>query len=132
MMKKNILRYAIASTAGAALAFSVMCFKGIFSQDSLKTVFTILCDSFFVAGICLFCVGAIVAAAGGGAFDMLGYAVVMIFDGLRKNIGNRKYKDFYEYRKAKSGRKHSSVYLLIIGGVFVAVSLVFLGVYYKM
>ena len=80
-MKKNILRYSIASAVGLALAFVILCFKNIFSQTDAVKVFQILCDAFFVTGICFACIGVIMLAGNGGAFDMLGYAFVMLFGG---------------------------------------------------
>ena len=104
-MKKNILRYSIASAVGLALAFVILCFKNIFSQTDAVKVFQILCDAFFVTGICFACIGVIMLAGNGGAFDMLGYAFVMLFDALRKDISKRKYKDFYEYRQVKRKKR---------------------------
>ena len=128
-MKKNILRYSIASAVGLALAFVILCFKNIFSQTDAVKVFQILCDAFFVTGICFACIGVIMLAGNGGAFDMLGYAFVMLFDALRKDISKRKYKDFYEYRQAKKEKKRNLyfstalLYDIIFTNVFLTVIL---------
>ncbi|MBS1400363.1 MAG: DUF3899 domain-containing protein [Firmicutes bacterium] len=130
-MKKNILRYSIASAVGLALAFVILCFKNIFSQTDAVKVFQILCDAFFVTGICFACIGVIMLAGNGGAFDMLGYAFVMLFDALRKDISKRKYKDFYEYRQAKKEKKRNVLYMFVVGGAFIAISVIFLILYYQ-
>lgn len=130
-MKKNILRYSIASAVGLALAFVILCFKNIFSQTDAVKVFQILCDAFFVTGICFSCIGVIMLAGNGGAFDMLGYAFVMLFDALRKDISKRKYKDFYEYRQAKKEKKRNVLYMFVVGGAFIAISVIFLILYYQ-
>lgn len=130
-MKKNILRYSIASAVGLALAFAILCFKNIFSQTDAVKVFQILCDAFFVTGICFACIGVIMLAGNGGAFDMLGYAFVMLFDALRKDISKRKYKDFYEYRQAKKEKKRNVLYMFVVGGAFIAISVIFLILYYQ-
>ena len=130
-MKKNILRYSIASAVGLALAFGILCFKNIFSQTDAVKVFQILCDAFFVTGICFACIGVIMLAGNGGAFDMLGYAFVMLFDALRKDISKRKYKDFYEYRQAKKEKKRNVLYMFVVGGAFIAISVIFLILYYQ-
>ena len=130
-MKKNILRYSIASAVGLALAFVILCFKNIFSQTDAVKVFQILCDAFFVTGICFACIGVIMLAGNGGAFDMLGYAFVMLFDALRKDISKRKYKDFYEYRQAKKEKKRNVLYMFVVGGAFIAMSVIFLILYYQ-
>ena len=130
-MKKNILRYSIASAVGLALAFVILCFKNIFSQTDAVKVFQILCDAFFVTGICFACIGVIMLAGNGGAFDMLGYAFVMLVDALRKDISKRKYKDFYEYRQAKKEKKRNVLYMFVVGGAFIAISVIFLILYYQ-
>ena len=130
-MKKNILRYSIASAVGLALAFVILCFKNIFSQTDAVKVFQILCDAFFVTGICFACIGVIMLAGNGGAFDMLGYAFVMLFDALRKDISKRKYKDFYEYRQAKKEKKRNVLYMFVVGGASIAISVIFLILYYQ-
>ena len=130
-MKKNILRYSIASAVGLALAFVILCFKNIFSQTDAVKVFQILCDAFFVTGICFACIGVIMLAGNGGAFDMLGYAFVMLFDALRKDISKRKYKDFYEYRQAKKEKKRNVLYMFVVGGAFIAISVIFLILFYQ-
>ena len=130
-MKKNILRYSIASAVGLALAFVILCFKNIFSQTDAVKVFQILCDAFFVTGICFACIGVIMLAGNGGAFDMLGYAFVMLFDALRKDISKRKYKDFYEDRQAKKEKKRNVLYMFVVGGAFIAISVIFLILYYQ-
>ena len=130
-MKKNILRDSIASAVGLALAFVILCFKNIFSQTDAVKVFQILCDAFFVTGICFACIGVIMLAGNGGAFDMLGYAFVMLFDALRKDISKRKYKDFYEYRQAKKEKKRNVLYMFVVGGAFIAISVIFLILYYQ-
>ena len=130
-MKKNILRYSIASAVGLALAFVILCFKNIFSQTDAVKVFQILCDAFFVTGICFACIGVIMLAGNGGAFDMLGYAFVMLFDALRKDISKRKYEDFYEYRQAKKEKKRNVLYMFVVGGAFIAISVIFLILYYQ-
>ena len=94
-------------------------------------MFQILCDAFFVTGICFACIGVIMLAGNGGAFDMLGYAFVMLFDALRKDISKRKYKDFYEYRQAKKEKKRNVLYMFVVGGAFIAISVIFLILYYQ-
>ena len=39
-------------------------------------------------------VGLIVVASRGGAFDMLGYAIRMMIDVFKRDVKDRKYKDF--------------------------------------
>ena len=127
---KKALPYVITSAIGLGVTLIIILAKGIYSQTETTAVMQILCDAFFVPGIILAGVGLIVWASNGGAFDMLGYGVRLFFDMFRKDVTKRKYKDFYEYRQAKkqSGRKVG--FMLIVGLVFIAISCIFLILYY--
>ncbi len=89
----------------------------------------ILSDAFFVPGVLLAGVGLIIFASNGGAFDMLGFAVLLFFNLFRKDVNKRKYKDFYEYRQAKKDKKRSMAFMLITGLIFIAIAVIFIIVY---
>ena len=130
-MKKTALRYGITAFIGLLFAFFAALIQGVFKQNETTVLMKILCNAFFGSGVILAGVGLLTMATEGGAFDMLSYAVVLIFDLFRKDVTKRKYKDFYEYRQAKKEKKRSFSYLLITGAIFIAVSLVFLIPYYN-
>lgn len=127
---KKALKYIIAAAIGIAVALIIMFTRNITGQDTVKQVFTILSDAFFVPGICLVGVGFIVWASNGGVFDMLAFGFLSLFDVLRKDISKRKYKDYYEYRQAKKGEKRGFGFMLLVGLAFIAVAAVFTAVYY--
>lgn len=131
---KKALKYLITAAVGLAIATIVIFTKDIFGQTNAHDVMHILCDAFFVSGVCLSCAGLIVFASNGGAFDMLVYGVQILFymfaDIFSGGTIKRKHKDFYEYKKSKEGRKHSMSFILIVGLIFIAISLIFLGAYY--
>lgn len=131
-MKKALLRYGITFAVGLLLAFFAALIQGVFAQTETVALMKVLCNSFFASGVLIACVGLLVVATEGGAFDMLAYAVVLIFDGLRRDVSKRKYKDFYEYKQAKKEKKRSFGFLLIVGVIFIAISLVFLIPYYNL
>ena len=130
-MKKTALRYGITAFIGLLFAFFAALIQGVFKQNETTVLMKILCNAFFASGVILAGVGLLTMATEGGAFDMLSYAVVLIFDLFHKDVTKRKYKDFYEYRQAKKEKKRSFSYLLITGAIFIAVSLVFLIPYYN-
>ena len=131
MKRGNILRYAIAAVFGAALALIIVSAKGIFAEDRTQEVMRLLSDAFFVSGIILTAAGLILFASNGGLFDMLGFAMILLFGVFKRDVSDRKYKDFYEYREAKKGTKRSVVYLLLVGICYVAIAALFLVLYYK-
>ncbi len=124
-------KYIVTTIIGLAAAFAIMCYKGIFYVSGAADAMQILSDAFLVPGVFIMGVGLIVVAANGGTFDMLGYAVRMIFDGLKRDLKNRKYKDFAEYREARKDRKIGYGYLLITGAAFIALAVLFLLIWYN-
>lgn len=127
-MKNTILKYVFAVLAGAGIALAVMASRGIFEEERTVQIMGILSDGFFVAGVILSCVGLIIFVGNGGVFDMLAYSMLLFFSLFRKNL-ERKYKDFYEYREAKKGRKRSLAFLLLVGLFYVALAALFLALY---
>lgn len=130
-MLKKLLPYAITTVIGIAFSLIIICVKQIWAQTDIQVVMQILSDAFFVPGVVLAGVGLIIVASHGGAFDMLGYAIRNLFELLRRDYKNRKYKDFYEYRQAKKGEKRSVAFMLIVGVAFIVISAIFLIVYYN-
>lgn len=128
-MFKRILPYLITAVVGIAITVAIICGKQIWAADSTKVVMQILSDAFFVPGVLLAGVGLIIFASNGGAFDMLGFAVLLFFNLFRKDVNKRKYKDFYEYRQAKKDKKRSMAFMLIIGLIFIAIAVIFIIVY---
>ena len=100
-MNKNVLRYLIAGSVAILFALAIMASKDLLAQTDESVILQILSDAFFVPGVCFMGVGLIVVASRGGAFDMLGYAIRMMIDVFKRDVKDRKYKDFYEYRLAK-------------------------------
>ena len=70
-------------------------------------------------------------ASNGGAFDMLSYAFIRFFDLFRRDVRNKKYKDFYEYREAKKDKKRGMAFMLIVGVIFIALAGIMLIAYYQ-
>ncbi|MDE7440190.1 MAG: DUF3899 domain-containing protein [Clostridia bacterium] len=128
---KKALPYIITAAVGIIIFVIIICAKTIWNAGETKEVMRILSDASFVSGVLLAGVGLIIFASNGGAFDMLGYAFIRIFDLFRKDARNKKYKDFYEYREAKKGKKRGMAFMLIVGLAFIAFAVIFLIVYYQ-
>lgn len=129
-MKKKLLAYGISFLIGAAIALLVMGLRGIFTETEPREIMRLLSDAFFVPGVVLAGVGLLVFATNGGVFDMLVYSVILFFNLFRRNVQDRKYRDFYEYREAKKDRKRRSLaFLLIVGLLYIALAALFLILY---
>lgn len=128
---KKYVKYLITAAIGLAIAFLIICLKGTFTKDNAKDVMHILTDAFFVAGVLISGYGILVIASNGGTFDMFAYGFISIFQFFKKDYKKRKYKDFYEYRKTKQASPRPFFYLVIVGLFYIAISMIFLILYYK-
>ncbi len=128
---KKALPYIISAVVGIIIFIVIICVQTIWNADGTQEVMGLLSDAFFVPGVLLAGAGLIIFASNGGAFDMLAFAVIRFFDLFRRDVKNKKYKDFYEYREAKKGNKRNMAFMLLTGLVFIALAGIFLIVYYQ-
>lgn len=128
---KKALPYIISAVIGILIFVIIICTKSIWKCEEAKDVFRILSDAFFVPGVCLAGVGLLIFASNGGAFDMLAYAVIRFFDLFKRDVRNKKYKDFYEYREAKKDKKRGMAFILIVGVIFIVLAAFMLIAYYQ-
>lgn len=126
---KTVYRYLITTGVGMLIVLLIVLMKNGFTETDVTIALQIWCDAFFVSGVFLTCGGLIVVASNGGVFDMLGYAVSLLWYTFKSSKVERKYKTFYDYREARKDRKRSVSYVLIVGLVLLAISVVFLILY---
>lgn len=126
---KTVYRYLITAGVGLLIVLLVVLMKNGFEEQDIEIAMQIWCDAFFVSGVFLTCGGLIVVASNGGVFDMLGYAVSLLWYTFKSSKVERKYKTFYDYREARKDRKRSVSFVLIVGLALIAVSVVFLILY---
>ena len=90
----------------------------------------ILVDATFVSGVVMFGIGVLVVASNGGAFEMFVYGMRRFISWFQKDVNKVRFKTFYDYHVYRSGEpKHSFAYLLIVGGIFLAISGILLAIY---
>ena len=131
-MKKTILEYSITIGICLILAFLICVISGLFTYEEPFRIYGILCDGFFISGIFAFSVGILVFVHNHGVFDMLIYGLQRFFALFKKKPNEHKYETFYDYSVAKAERPKSDYgFLLIIGGVFILISLIFLYIWAK-
>ncbi len=128
---KKAVPYVVSAVVGMVVFTIIVCTKKIWNYDDDKQVLRILSDAFFVPGVILAGVGLLIFASNGGAFDMLSYAFIRFFDLFRRDVRNKKYKDFYEYREAKKDKKRGMAFMLIVGVIFIALAGIMLIAYYQ-
>lgn len=129
---KKFLQYLITALVGAVIVVAVVSAQKIWAQDGVTAKMGTLSDAFFAAGIFIGCIGLLVFVSDRGAFDMLKYAVIMFISKFKRDVTKRKYKDYNEYRAARSERENKPIaFMLIVGAAFLAVALVFLILYFQ-
>ena len=127
---------------GALAAFEVFAavmiarYQGLGAGQTLSMNMRFLSDGCFVVGLMMAGIGALTWVATTGFFDMLSYGVIY---GVRAVIGlfggNRKPNDqtFCDYKTAKDEKRGAAQYVILVSGiVFVALSVVFLTLYYRL
>ena len=129
-MRGRLTKYGVCALFVAAMVFGYLQPRGFAGADA-KGQFMLLCDALTVPGVLLLCAGALIWVSGLGALDGLGYGLRMAFRALIPGNRLRKEKSYHEYvlqRQKKRLRGYG--FLLISGAVPMALSLVFLGLYY--
>lgn len=127
-MKKK-LSYIITAAVCVLLTLLLLLSRSTFSQTNLVTIYRDLCDSLFGPGIIMLSLGLLVLMSNGGAFNMLRFAVIKLFDLFKRDMTKVKYRTFYDYNEAQKDKKHDFWFLIIVGAVFVVLSVVFLILY---
>ncbi|MGN1039806.1 MAG: DUF3899 domain-containing protein [Candidatus Fimimonas sp.] len=128
---KKIWKYLITALVGLVVALLILFYKDTFNKTAVLPVLADLSDAFFVPGVLLLGVGTLLFASNGGAFDMLAFGIMKLFDLFKRDLTKVKYRTFYDYRQAQKEKKRSFSYLLIVGAAMVVVAAVFLIVHYN-
>ena len=131
-LKKKILQYSITTVLCAVITFIVLVVRGIFKNPDTKTLMLYFTDSFFSVGIICAAFGLLIFVSNGGVFDMFIYGIYRFITLFKKDHTDVKYQTFYDYHIAKAERpKTEFLFLIIVGAMFVVVSMIFLILWYR-
>lgn len=116
-----------------SLGAGLLIFLGVLSANSFWTVgkpdiYRLLSDACIASAAFVGGVGVLVFASNSGAFDMLAYGFLHIFDLFRPNARNPRYRDFYEYKQTKEEKREGRrpvTHMMIVGVGFFLFSLIF-------
>ena len=125
---KKWLQYLIITGINSLLVLGVMLIQEGFAQTG-QELLKVLCNAFFVPGMCTLGLGVLIWSTNGGTFDMIVFGVIKLFDLFKKDLTKVKYKTFYDYRKAQQEKQRSFSAYIVVGAVFIAVSILFLVLY---
>ncbi len=127
--KKKVLPYLITFVIGLVMFVLVIASKHIFSQSDKKEIFRILSDAFTVPAVVLGGIGLLIFLSNEGAFDIISYGMIMFIGKFKRNVNDRKYQTYYDYKVAKRGNKKSFGSTLIIGILYLIFAILFLILY---
>lgn len=127
-MKNKIIQGVIASLIGLVIAIAVY-----FIQTSTDTldVLVAVSNGAFVSGIFIAGIGLLVVISGDGLFDILAFgAKNLIYLFTPKKLKSDR-ESYYEYSaRRKEERKNNNPWIIvIIGGIYIAISLILLAIY---
>ena len=120
--------YAVTFAVGAIIALGVLTLDNAFSAElSLLDRVRFLSDAFFVPGALIFCVGMMIFVAGKGSFDGLAYSLQFAKRELLRFLPQMrdKMETFADYKARKAKKKTPYRYLLVVGGVYLLLGLLF-------
>ena len=125
--KEYVITTAVAFVVGVLIALS----RGIFQEDEIDMVITIISDAFFIPGVLLICVGLIVYASNEGLFLSISYG----FKAIGRTITAKKEEKlmdekYHEYYARQIQKKSKCKHFLIVGLAYVIISLLFVVVYF--
>jgi hypothetical protein len=123
-------KYLITILIGLLMTLGILLYRNAFSQTDVSLLYSALCDAFFIAGIMLFLFGLLVMISNEHLFDLTIYGVKKVASLFFNSTGPST--SFHEYRLIKQEEEKKSFgYIVIIGIVFIAVSLIFLWLFYQ-
>ncbi len=126
-MKKSI-KYFVTIGCGLILALIVAFSNDLFAQTKNSVIFRILSDSFLVSGVVIAGLGLLLFVSNEGVFDGLAYGFKVLFEMFKKHPTPVK-QTYYDYRVEKGRNKVSFGFMLICGGAFFAICIIFLVLY---
>lgn len=121
---KKWSQYIITTCVALLLVLCVLMIQDTFEHAG-TLLLAELCNAFFVPGVLVLCFGLLLWASNGGAFDMLAYGVMKLFDLFKKDLTRVKYRTFYDYREAQKDNKRTCAHYIVVGMVLIAISIIF-------
>lgn len=133
--KSRLLRYGI--TTGLGLVFTVLHVAGKVDFTNLSNIAAVdlylaLCDGFSVPGMLMILFACMLSISGTGALDGVSYVCSYAFKMLVP--GQKKMPErYYEYVERKRGKRPKGFgFLYVVGAAFMAVSFVFMALFYSL
>ncbi len=126
--KFKLIKYGVCGGVCLVIAVAYLISRDFLSLPQLDRI-RYLCDAFFLPGILCVFSGALIWLSNEGTLDGVGYVLSYAFHALLPGTWNKResYKEYLE----RKGEKRVTGYgfLFVVGGVFLAISFVFLAMF---
>lgn len=123
------LRWLVSFLVGGAIVALMAFGRGILEVEGAARVWRILCDGCFLAAVLLGGVGLMTFVSKEGTFDILSYGLLCFRNLFKRKAGRPLDEEtgekmtFYDYKVAKRGTRSSQWYLVFVGLIYLALSL---------
>lgn len=130
-IKRAIISYSVTFVIAAATTVMILFYKNAFETRSLRTLYGVLSDAFFVPGVIIVGFGIMTHIAQGGFLDGISYSLKRAALSFIPGGRIKKEETFAEYKERKNDtRKKTEVMsMYVVGGVFLLVAIVFVALY---
>ena len=121
---KNNKRYFITIAVGLILAAWVFFTRDLEPVEGHNMTFHILSEALFVPGIFIFAAGILMMVSNEGIFNGVSYGLQAIWKAMSDRKNPKMDESYYDYHLRKSGHKVRYGPLLIVGSVFLVLSII--------
>lgn len=131
--KGRIVKYCFAILFCVLLIWLYLSNSDFASLSRLER-YRVLCDAFTFPGLLLIMIGLLVWVSNQGALDGISYAMRGLYRAFIPGAGLRQnFVNYYDYVKNKREKRVKGYgFLFSVGGVCLAIALVFLGLFYSL
>lgn len=130
-VKATKKHWIIVSAIGVALTLLVLLAREVFwTEMEVAAVLSHITDAFFITGVLICGMGLLIFSSNMGTFDMLSFGIkqgIRIFNPASKLEKNRQ--TYADYKEERANKKAPWVFMVIIGGGFLLISVLFLIIY---
>ena len=129
-LKANLIKCGIATVIGGLLSYFYVSVRE-FGAQLLMEQYRILCDAFTIPGMLYILFALLMTISNEGALDGVGFCVKQALRMLTpKGLGGEKYDEYVERRRKNRVKGYGFLY--IVGAIFMAVSGVFMALFYSL
>jgi len=110
---------------GLAIALAGVVLLDVLNAQTLRDVFRLLSDCFFLAAALLLATSGLTWAKNGGAWDGLGFTFKTLFARMMPDYDSRRVT-FAQYKEKREEKSASPIPALVAGAVYLVLAIVFL------